>query len=223
MITRKITKATYDLSDKEKEKQYLDIIDWWNSFNSGIKATDSRGSQRKIYNSLNHHTIEEIKEIIKKYLLMYKDETFFFNYKWTFSNFLNTISSKMREESNLNNTYENYLTKNKPKEIKKPTYFKVEEYDKAIHILMTMNYNDYLMTRHWQLFRGEALKFYNNRCVVCGSTEKLCVHHNNYDNRGRETFNDVIVVCDSCHKKIHGIKKEIKISDIILEDKSPFY
>lgn len=72
--------------------------------------------------------------------------------------------------------------------------------------LRSMKYADYILTEHWQHFRKEAIKFFNYKCGACGETKNTCIHHNNYENRGRETFNDVICLCDSCHKKIHGIE-----------------
>lgn len=48
----------------------------------------------------------------------------------------------------------------------------------------------------------------NSQCVVCGSTEKVHVHH--WDNSGgREAVNNsdenLVCMCDVCHYAIHGI------------------
>lgn len=66
-------------------------------------------------------------------------------------------------------------------------------------------YDDYLLSPHWLEFKKEVLKFYGKKCSHCGDTKKLNVHHLNYDCLGKETFNDVIVLCQNCHKKEHGI------------------
>jgi hypothetical protein len=204
MITREIVlKEEYELSSKEKRKIYLEIIDWWNICSPGPAAKESKGSKNKVYSLLSFYTGLEIKEAIKKYLDMYIDEEFYFNYKWTFSSYFNVIRRMLRENGSLRNTYENYLIRKEPKEPKEPNYFEVEHYNEVINMFNQMNYNDYLNTEHWKHFRKETLKFYNNRCVICSSEKNLNVHHKNYSNRGRETFNDVIVVCNKCHKEIH--------------------
>ena len=74
----------------------------------------------------------------------------------------------------------------------------------SIWQLQQMPYELYLQTEHWKHFRGEALKFYQNKCQTCGKVKVLDVHHRNYENRGRETFNDVELLCDGCHGKFHN-------------------
>lgn len=67
-------------------------------------------------------------------------------------------------------------------------------------------YKLYVKTEHWQHFRTEALKFAQYKCQLCNAKDaELNVHHKNYDNLGRETFNDVIVLCKECHEVHHGI------------------
>jgi len=64
-------------------------------------------------------------------------------------------------------------------------------------------YEKYLATSHWIRFRKASILNANFSCKLCNSKDDLNVHHNNYDNRGCETFNDVIVLCRSCHSKFH--------------------
>ncbi len=78
-------------------------------------------------------------------------------------------------------------------------------FEVAVLQLQTMPYKLYLQTKHWQHFRVEALKAAQYKCQLCNENkEQLDVHHRDYINRGCETFNDVIVLCDPCHKKFHG-------------------
>jgi 5-methylcytosine-specific restriction endonuclease McrA len=80
-----------------------------------------------------------------------------------------------------------------------------DTYNVSLWQLRNMPYNLYLQTDHWQHFRLKALDNAKYICQLCNSKEKkLDVHHRTYENRGRETFNDVIVLCDGCHKKHHG-------------------
>jgi ribosomal protein L34E len=48
-------------------------------------------------------------------------------------------------------------------------------------------------------------EFPDQRCMICDSTENLVVHHKRYgSNLTKEK--DFLVVCDKCHRKIHGIR-----------------
>lgn len=83
-----------------------------------------------------------------------------------------------------------------------------ELYEIALLRLQSLPYKLYLQTEHWKHFRAEALKHEQYKCQLCNSKDKeLNVHHRSYENIGRETFNDVIVLCKDCHEKFHS--KEI--------------
>lgn len=48
------------------------------------------------------------------------------------------------------------------------------------------------------------------KCEICGSTENLCIHHNNgYSN----AYEDLVVVCRTCHRDIEEGKKCWKFSN----------
>jgi hypothetical protein len=76
-------------------------------------------------------------------------------------------------------------------------------------------YNAYLRSEHWRNFRGHILTL-RRRCEVCGSTEKLQVHHKWYGTRKnsilyREKDDEVAVLCQKCHEKYHkGYKRATK-------------
>lgn len=71
------------------------------------------------------------------------------------------------------------------------------------------DYQKYLKSQHWLEFRETALDNAGRKCQVCGATESLDVHHNNYDNLGNETLTDVVVLCRKHHAMFHGkIKAE---------------
>lgn len=83
----------------------------------------------------------------------------------------------------------------------------VEEHIKA------MKYNDFLNTPYWKAVAYEVKRKRNFRCELCGSNNKLAVHHKTYENHGKEHIswvmkNDLIVLCDSCHKKFHDIVED---------------
>ncbi|MGG1515463.1 HNH endonuclease signature motif containing protein [Paenibacillus oryzisoli] len=113
----------------------------------------------------------------------------------------------------------NYLFADEAKEIEQKLLlgkqvledgFEIEEdvYSKMLKHLKSMPYLEYLKTDHWRHFRSESIKFYQQKCQLCGKKEEkisnLHLHHNSYVNRGRETFNDVVLLCNTCHKKHHN-------------------
>lgn len=70
--------------------------------------------------------------------------------------------------------------------------------------LKEMIYKEYLQTGEWQSKRKAALKDADHKCQLCsvGDTE-LHVHHKNYDRRGEELPEDLMVLCKNCHAKHH--------------------
>lgn len=62
---------------------------------------------------------------------------------------------------------------------------------------LRIDYDDYLKSVYWQLFRDHALSEYDYKCSICGSYNNVNVIHLN-KNLGRETLNDVMVVCSDC-------------------------
>lgn len=70
------------------------------------------------------------------------------------------------------------------------------------------SYKDYLKTYDWNETRKTVLKETNYKCQLCGAKNvKLNVHHNTYENIGNEHREDLIVLCDDCHKKFHNIEQ----------------
>lgn len=77
-------------------------------------------------------------------------------------------------------------------------------YQQTLDYFKSLPYKEYLKTEHWQHFRKEAVKYFQGKCQLCNSEESLNLHHRTYENLGRETFNDVILLCKDCHGKFHG-------------------
>lgn len=80
-----------------------------------------------------------------------------------------------------------------------------------------MSYRGYLKnSEHWQNLRRLALEESkkdsptNNRfgrCKKCGYEPYkpiLQLHHLNYEHMGKETLDDVMLLCPRCHKAEHG-------------------
>lgn len=71
-----------------------------------------------------------------------------------------------------------------------------------------MAYGTQLHDERWLAFRQFIFNVRGKKCEVCGVTSNLQVHHLEYHPNKMAweyTCKDVMVVCEKCHKKIHGI------------------
>lgn len=81
-------------------------------------------------------------------------------------------------------------------------------YDSLIEEFKSMDYATYLRTKHWLYFQEETLQKACFKCQGCNKGDTiLSVHHHNYNNLGRETFDDVIVLCETCRAKFYNKEK----------------
>ena len=84
-----------------------------------------------------------------------------------------------------------------------------KNYKNMIKAFKDMDYRTcYLNTEHWKNFKEEALRHFNYKCHKCeidniDNNVTMDVHHLTYCNIGRETFNDVVVLCRECHYAFH--------------------
>jgi len=69
--------------------------------------------------------------------------------------------------------------------------------------LRWMPYSEYLKTGHWKRLRAAKRVEGHGQCELCGSTERLNVHHRTYARRGCEKMEDLILVCTACHRTHH--------------------
>ena len=60
----------------------------------------------------------------------------------------------------------------------------------------------YLSTTRWKKKKMQV-HLRDLVCQSCGSSFKLVVHHLRYDNLGDEPLEDLILLCSSCHEKLH--------------------
>lgn len=94
-------------------------------------------------------------------------------------------------------------TKRKTRKSKKVT--KPEE-----ELTRKEKYHKYLHSPEW-IAKRDKIKEERKCCEICGETEKLQVHHLNYDNVGNEKDEDLMLLCEYHHKVLH--KKKIVIID----------
>jgi hypothetical protein len=82
-----------------------------------------------------------------------------------------------------------------------------------------VKYSDYLESPQWSMRRQIHLDQAANRCQLCNQNgNTLDVHHKTYERVGRERFDDLIVLCRSCHNRVHAIiedrQKESQVGQI---------
>jgi len=66
-------------------------------------------------------------------------------------------------------------------------------------------YHAYLKTPEWKTIAARKIKQARGRCQLCNGSEFLSVHHRTYERIFKEQLTDLIVLCNECHKKHHGI------------------
>ena len=73
---------------------------------------------------------------------------------------------------------------------------------------MDKKYVEYLKSNEWLIIRQLKIKQADKKCEYCGSRRRLRIHHLTYKHIYNEFYHleDLIVVCDACHKAIHHIK-----------------
>jgi 5-methylcytosine-specific restriction endonuclease McrA len=75
--------------------------------------------------------------------------------------------------------------------------------------LRKMTFAEYRMQPEWQARRSATLARAGYRCQTCGENDVcLDVHHNAYERYGDENTFDLVVLCRSCHQKVHGIVED---------------
>ena len=76
------------------------------------------------------------------------------------------------------------------------------------------NYMDFLKSLQWNEKRNRVIKFWGNRCLMCGNDHEH-IHHLNYKQRwGDEDIErDIIPLCSKCHKIEHLNFKQSIISE----------
>jgi len=71
------------------------------------------------------------------------------------------------------------------------------------------DYQEYLLSKHWQAFRAEAIEFYGKQCFYpyCERIENFgcyCnINHLNYNHMGKEELSDVVPLCQYHHHLWH--------------------
>lgn len=96
--------------------------------------------------------------------------------------------------------YKDYIKQKAKKKVKRKSknpYKKVSNFKKK--------YLSYLDSKEWADIKIDIRQNKGNKCEICSSTNKLHVHHKTYKRLFKEEYSDLMLVCENCHNKIHGI------------------
>jgi 5-methylcytosine-specific restriction endonuclease McrA len=94
---------------------------------------------------------------------------------------------------------------------------------KKQHYAVATDYYAYMKSPAWQAKRKKFIKFVGGKCQECGNKNGLQVHHKHYNTLGRETQNDVIVVCSGCHSLKHEKDGATARDDLSQQFRSMFF
>ena len=82
-------------------------------------------------------------------------------------------------------------------------------------------YEKQLKDKRWRELRQEVIEERGCKCEMCGSSSNLCVHHKAYI-KGRYAWeypkDYLLVLCNGCHRKIHGIDLDERAEFLIEND-----
>ena len=74
---------------------------------------------------------------------------------------------------------------------------------------MHVNYQEYLESPEWDALRKEAYDRAGGLCELCGGKAEA-VHHTHYPKSLKDdNLSRLVVVCEACHQKLHGITGEV--------------
>lgn len=78
-------------------------------------------------------------------------------------------------------------------------------------------YGRYLASPEWKELRAKARERAGNKCEFCGGSPDH-VHHVKYPKRYKDDHLDnLVVVCETCHSKLHGIKNDLMVDEWVGE------
>ena len=71
------------------------------------------------------------------------------------------------------------------------------------------DYQEYLRSPEWDALRKQVYRRADGNCELCGAPAGA-VHHVRYPKQFKDDHpNNLLAVCEDCHKKLHGIREEV--------------
>jgi 5-methylcytosine-specific restriction endonuclease McrA len=75
---------------------------------------------------------------------------------------------------------------------------------------ITPQYQAYLNSSEWRSKRLKVLQRAKFKCEQCKKKQATQIHHKSYRHIFNEPLSDLLAVCATCHREIHGIKEKPK-------------
>lgn len=76
-------------------------------------------------------------------------------------------------------------------------------------------YLEYLRSAKWAKVKIKVYKRFGKKCAKCSATKSLQVHHLHYRTLGIERYQDLQILCASCHKLEHErLRDLIKVKEV---------
>ena len=86
--------------------------------------------------------------------------------------------------------------------------------EEMVQSLVEMEYKHYLKCDYWKSVREVMHEMVGTECEICGNDLNIHIHHLNYDNRGKETLNDLVCLCGKCHSIVHKSHKGMFANEV---------
>ena len=80
----------------------------------------------------------------------------------------------------------------------------LEALRKQYHGNEEIEWGEYIHSVAWDEMRQKVLRRDGFKCVCCGESKNLNVHHTTYENLGAEKMSDLVTLCQKCHEKVHN-------------------
>lgn len=64
------------------------------------------------------------------------------------------------------------------------------------------------MSDEWASIKLDLFLIRGRKCEICSSEKNIQVHHKTYKNIFNENPEDLVVVCNNCHVKLHDKKRK---------------
>ena len=122
------------------------------------------------------------------------------------------------------------LRKLKFKQAIRPLFVKFSETIKKQHRKLrkpSHSYNEYIKSKWWTKRKNRYFQRYGKKCLICGSTKTVQLHHKLYGNYGNEDNKHLVALCDFHHKELHAgigkVKRDmVKETNVLLKEMIDF-
>lgn len=68
-------------------------------------------------------------------------------------------------------------------------------------------YDSYMASAEWRERREEYYRSRDKVCAACGGRNQIHLHHRTYVRMGKEWDQDLLPLCENCHKQVHDFHK----------------